>query len=284
MSYMHIENLYKNQTILLFRECYALEKVHGTSAHIKWTDGRLKFFSGEASHERFVELFDEAKLRAAFEALGHDTVIVYGEAYGGKIQSMKDTYGDKLDFIVFDVKIGDAWLDVPDADDVVKMLGLEFVPWVRVATNLADLDAQRDAPSVVSLWRVGNAPTHPREGIVLRPIHEMFDKRGSRVIAKYKGAAFAETKTPRPVVDPSQQQVLDDANKIADEWVTDMRLAHVLDKCGAKNVSDTLKVINAMLEDVLREAKGEIVDTKEARRAIGKRTAQLFHACVKRTP
>lgn len=27
MGYLHIDNLYKNQTIRLFRECYALEKV-----------------------------------------------------------------------------------------------------------------------------------------------------------------------------------------------------------------------------------------------------------------
>lgn len=30
MSYLHIPNLYKDQTILLLRECFALEKVHGT--------------------------------------------------------------------------------------------------------------------------------------------------------------------------------------------------------------------------------------------------------------
>jgi intein/homing endonuclease len=29
MGYQHIENLYKNQTIFLFKECYALEKIHG---------------------------------------------------------------------------------------------------------------------------------------------------------------------------------------------------------------------------------------------------------------
>ena len=42
MGYRHIENLYRPraQTILLFRECYALEKIHGTSAHVAWRDGR----------------------------------------------------------------------------------------------------------------------------------------------------------------------------------------------------------------------------------------------------
>lgn len=38
MGYMHIDNLYKNQDMLIFRECYALEKIHGTSAHVSWKD------------------------------------------------------------------------------------------------------------------------------------------------------------------------------------------------------------------------------------------------------
>ena len=29
MGYAHIENLYKCQDILMFRECYATEKIHG---------------------------------------------------------------------------------------------------------------------------------------------------------------------------------------------------------------------------------------------------------------
>lgn len=41
MAYMHIENLYANQTILESKECYAMEKIHGTSAHISGKDGNL---------------------------------------------------------------------------------------------------------------------------------------------------------------------------------------------------------------------------------------------------
>jgi hypothetical protein len=29
MGYRHIENLYKNKMILMFKECYAMEKIHG---------------------------------------------------------------------------------------------------------------------------------------------------------------------------------------------------------------------------------------------------------------
>ena len=45
MGYMHIDNLYKNQDVLMFREAYALEKIHGTSAHVAYGPGGLTFFS-----------------------------------------------------------------------------------------------------------------------------------------------------------------------------------------------------------------------------------------------
>jgi len=280
MGYLHIENLYRPaaQSILLFREVYALEKIHGTSAHIAWrtADGNqlLTFFAGGESHANFVALFDTAALAQAFTALGHPDVIVYGEAYGGKQQGMRHTYGDKLCFIVFDVKIGETWLAVPDAEDVAKKLGLEFVPFHRVSTDLTALDAERDRPSEVAVRR-GIVEPKPREGVVLRPLRE-FSLNGHRVIVKHKGAAFSETKTPRPVADPAKLAVLTAASAIANEWVTPMRLEHVLQRVPADDMSAAPKVIAAMVEDVYREGKGEIVESREATAAIGRKTAELL--------
>ena len=36
------------------------------------------------------------------------------------------------------------------------------------------------------------------------------------------------------------------------------------------------QIIKAMIEDVYREGKGEIVESKEATKAIGNKTVQLF--------
>jgi len=56
-----------------------------------------------------------------------------------------------------------------------------------------------------------------------------------------------------------------------------MRLKHVLDKLPQGiNVESTKLVINAMIEDIYREAKGEIVESKEVTKYIGSRTAVLF--------
>jgi len=69
MGYMHIDNLYKNQDILMFKECYACEKIHGTSAHVSWKNGKLSFFSGGVEYLEFVNLFDQEKLTDKFTEL-----------------------------------------------------------------------------------------------------------------------------------------------------------------------------------------------------------------------
>ena len=285
MSYKHIDNLYKTQDILMFRECFALEKIHGTSAHVAWKDGAVAFFSGGERHARFIALFDETALRAAFETLGHASIVVFGEAYGGSQQGQSWRYGKALKFVAFEVKIGESWLAVPQAAQVTAALGLEFVHYARVSTDLIALDAQRDAPSEQAR-RNGVDGDQPREGIVLRPLIEVTKNNGERIIVKHKRDDERETKTPRKVVDPAQQEVLVQAQAIADEWVTPTRLDHVLDGllAGAPAVMErTGDVIRAVIEDVLREGAGEIADSKEARQAIGRRAASLFRERVRRT-
>lgn len=278
MGYMHIDNLYKNQDVLMFKECYALEKIHGTSAHIGYCPNNgIRFFSGGEKHEKFVKLWGESskfyKLHDALHSIGAD-VVVYGEAYGGKCQGMKDTYGDTLRFIAFDVKIGDCWLSVPDAHDVAKECGLEFVDYVKGPTTLEFLDQERDRPSVQA---VRNGITEPkaREGIVIRPVIEVSKNSGKRIIAKHKGDNFRETKTVRQV-SPEKLKVLQEVNAIAEEWVTEMRLIHVLDKLGNPGIEKMRDIILAMQEDVKREGEGEIVWSKEVEKAIGKATAVMF--------
>jgi hypothetical protein len=280
MGYMHIENLYKCQDILLFRECYALEKLHGTSASLIWKNAMVEYFPGGESLVKFMSIFDDMQLKDRFRAVGHPEVSIFGEAYGGKCQGMSETYGGAMKFAVFDVKVGDNWLAVPDMADIAKQLGLEVVHYERIKTDLVAIDAQRDAPSIQAIRN--GAGERKREGVVLRPLIEVLTNDGRRVIAKHKREDFSERKTPQAVQDPAKLKVLEDAKAIADEWVTPMRLQHVLDKLPRGiGVEETRTVVEAMLEDVRREAKGEIVDSKEATRAIGRRAAELFKEYVK---
>jgi hypothetical protein len=306
MGYMHIENLYKNQTLLMFKKVYALEKIHGTSAHISFkrkeigppleeggplqVEAEVGFFSGGEKYENFVKIFDLEDLKKRFLEAGPKQMTVFGEAYGGKQQGMKDTYGPQLKFVAFDVQMGSRdpndpdgslWLGVESATSMVERLGLEFVAWNLVDTDLASLDRERDLPSRQA---VRNGITEPRiaEGVVLRPPIEVRTNNGARLIAKHKRPEFSERKSKKDTeVTPEKLAVLTKAEEIATEWVTLTRLEHVLDKIQAKKnrpamMEDTREVIDAMIEDVTREAKGEIVESKEAIKAISSTTAKLF--------
>ncbi len=285
MGYLHIDNLYKNQDIFMFKECYALEKIHGTSAHISYKsitliDGQyndgLTFFSGGEKHQRFVKLFENhmMDLVNSLNGVGSD-VTIYGEAYGGKQQGMSDTYGKELKFIAFDVKIGESWLSVPDAASFVEECGLEFVYWEKISTNLDELNCSRDQYSRQA-ERNGMGVHGISEGVVLRPLMELTKNNGKRIISKHKRDEFRETTKKRKVLDPAKLAVLSEANEVAPEWVTEMRLSHVLNKLGNPNIERTRDVISAMIEDVKRESEGEVTWSKEVERAIGKATAETF--------
>jgi hypothetical protein len=295
MGYLHINNLYKEQLILLFKECYALEKIHGTSAHVGWDGKDLKFFSGGESHEKFITLFnaEDIKTHLINCGFGNRKVVIYGEAYGGKCQKMSETYGPNLKFIAFDVCLDDAnWLNVPEAEAFCTMFGIEFVPYVKVSTNLKELDFYRDAFSVQAIRNgVTKVETHTeingeittdlvnpkkREGIVLRPLIELVTSTGNRVICKHKGDDFRETASPRVVEDPNKLAVLADAEKIGNEWVTMTRLEHVLDKIPDHGMDKMVVILNAMIEDVTREAAGEIVDNDVVRKTIKAKTVSMY--------
>lgn len=283
MSYLDIPCLYKEQEILLFKECYALEKIHGSSSHLTWNNGKINFFAGGENHERFVALFDHENLIKVFtERIGAEKCIVFGEVYGGKCQGMSQTYGEELKFIVFDVKIVECWLNVPNAEDVAKHLGLEFVYYEKITTDLKTIDAQRDADSVQAI-RNGMGPGKKREGIVLRPLIEMRKNNNERIIAKHKREEFQERQHQPKVVDPERFIILENAQAIADEWVVPMRLEHILQELpNAKGMEETREVIAAMIADIYKEARGEIVESKEVATAIGKKTAKLWKDRIER--
>lgn len=310
MGYQHIPNLYRPeaQQILEFKRVYAMEKIHGTSAHLRWRysfdsskPSGLTFFSGGSSHELFKGLFDEPALTAKFlEKFGEAEadVTIFGEAYGGKLQGMSDTYGKFIKFVAFDVQIGHAergcWLSVPQAAGFAGEFGLDFVDYALVPGTVEALDAERDRPSTQAV-RNGIATPQIREGVVLRPPFEVtlnngHHGSGGRLIAKHKRHEFSERTSAYPgLLDPAKKEALEKVEQIVEEWVTARRLEHVIDHVKARRtesggdgrdlqIEDTSAVVKEMVEDVEREAAGEIVTSKDLRKAIGAKTVRLFKA------
>ncbi len=195
----------------------------------------------------------------------------YGEVHGGKIQGMSKHYGPDLKFIVFDVKKNGKWLNVPYAEELTVKMGLKFVPYERGPLTEEWLDAQRDAPSKISL-----TDDAPKEGIVIRAIHENNYEDGYRFIYKHKRAEWRETTTVRKLSDPEDAKLWSDAEEVANEYVTPMRLNHVLQKTPYTKLEDTGNVVRAMVDDVRVEEGHDIVWNKKVEKAIGKKTVELL--------
>lgn len=293
----HISNLYRPeaQTILMFKEVFCLEKIDGTGAKINFNPSTniIQYFSGGSPHEQFVALFNNESLLNSFKAMAlpaDKIVSIFLESYGGKIQGMSKSYGPNLKAVAYAVTIGECWLDVLASEKFVKDLGLEFVHFVKTTTDLKELDKQRDEPSVQAI-RNGITTIAPdcslinprkREGIIILPLKECRTNLG-RIIAKHKSSDFRETVTPRKV-DPSQIQKFAEANQIANEYVTENRLGHVLQKIPNHSIEMMREILDAVLEDVLREGQGEIVigdNLSSISKAIKSRAAVMYKNYLK---
>lgn len=285
MGYASILNLYADTRILELPECWALEKIHGTSAWITYAPAtdtkppKLVFHSGE-QQTAFEALFDKDRLLKIFGLMGGVHVNVHGECYGGKIQKNAWRYGDKIRFTAFDVKYDGRWLSIPEAQGIVEMLGLEFVHYVRIPTTLPHIDAERDAASEQA---IRNGVTSRdgefirREGVVLRPITEMVDRRGNRICAKHKRKEERETKTER-TVNADRVVLLKAAADIAIEWVTENRVKNAQshfpeDKWVITNMRELIRYVH---DDVYKEAGTEITPSPENSKEICKRAAILI--------
>jgi hypothetical protein len=126
---------------------------------------------------------------------GLNKVVLYGEGYGPKIQKGGGNYRKDASFVLFDVKIGDFWLDRENVNDVAEKLGIDAVPVIGRGTLWDAIDIvsgvddhgvyQTNVGGLTSQWGDFEA-----EGIVARPIVPLFNRQGNRIITKIKGVDF----------------------------------------------------------------------------------------------
>lgn len=300
MGYRKITNLQIDHPLFLFREVVAMEKCHGSSTHLTFTftpekGWEVRAFSGGIKYPDFVFMMNTryklstdvlAKVTALTDSQDIQKITIYGEGYGGRCQNMGDVYGP-LNFVAFEVckevpgadGPRECWLDVPRAARFVEALGLPFVFYEKGPATIEWLDAQRNRPSEQAK-RNGMGDNKEGEGIVVRAPIELYDDNGGRLIAKYKRENFRETATARALTEDDIKEQ-HDAEEIANEWVVEERLNHVLSALVAKGhsrltIRDTRLVMDAMIEDVSIEAVGKIVWSEAAGRAIGKRASMMF--------
>jgi hypothetical protein len=164
------------------------EKVDGTNIRVMLKDGAVTFGGKTDSAQipaQLVTRLNERFLPLAgkmLDVFGCDACI-YGEGYGAKIQKGGGNYRANQDFVLFDCKVGDWWLQRADVEDVAQKLSVDVVPIIGEGT-LHDAIALAKA-GILSTW--GNFQA---EGIVARPKTELKTRNGNRIITKIKCCDF----------------------------------------------------------------------------------------------
>jgi hypothetical protein len=166
------------------------EKVDGTNIRVMWNSITKRVTIGGKSDAAQLPgrlnqklTADIPRLVAAFDVdFAQTDVCLYGEGYGAGIQK-GGGYGEGQNYVGFDVRIGDYWLDREGVEEVHESLGLETVP-VRGYGSLYDaIESVRGGFS--SRWG-----EFPAEGLVCRPTQELMTRHGDRVITKIKHKDF----------------------------------------------------------------------------------------------
>lgn len=189
-----IEGQYRNPTVAMCRNLMWdwTEKIDGTNIRVHW-DGHKVSFGGRTESaqipaplvNRLNELFGGETNAQLFEQkFGETEVMLFGEGYGAKIQKGGGLYKpDGVDFILFDVMVGDLYIRRDGVEDIAQCFGIQVVPIVL----RGDID---DAVAFVKSKPMSTIGKAPMEGVVGRLPEELFDRRGNRLIVKVKVRDF----------------------------------------------------------------------------------------------
>ena len=303
----------------------ALNKVDGSNFSM-WYNGeyfhlakRSSFIHMDSSFGNQLEVtpkyFDEVKklynlLNDSKEiSLDDFGIAVFGEIFGGyynhqdvernkfakKIQGRVNYYPNN-DFIVFDVLVFNEeqdiyyWLDYETVKYYISQTNLKMTQEIARGSlqDMLNLDVVFQDPTY-KLYDLPEIEENLSEGVVCKPIKELKDKFGSRVIFKKKNENFSE-KSKKERVKKPKELTNEDINNIdlLDSLINDNRLLSVLSKDFTEpTFKDFGKIMQLFSEDVIKdfEKESEIMfkDLSDVvRKRLGGRCAEVLREYLKR--
>ena len=136
-------------------------------------------------------LFDDADWLDIFPSLmgvlAPFPVTLYGEGYGKKIQGCGSRYlKDDVNFILFDVRVGNIWLTRESCEDIAEKLHIDMVPYLGEFTLFQAINEVKDGFKS----RISEDRSLDAEGMVLKPKMELLKRNGERIITKIKTSDF----------------------------------------------------------------------------------------------
>lgn len=137
-------------------------------------------------YRRLKELFDNVNWLEIFDITSTTSITLYGEGYGTKIQKGGNYISSGVDFILFDVKVDNWWLQRDAVEDIANKLNIKIVPLIGYMT----------IPEAVEYVKKGFKSTiaenkdYDAEGLVLKTTTGLLRRNGERLITKIKTVDF----------------------------------------------------------------------------------------------
>lgn len=190
-----IEGKFRNETVEFLKDnqWICTEKIDGTNIGIVW-DGHKVSYQGRTERaqipahlmNKLIEMFGGETNEELFEQkFGETQVILFGEGYGAKIQKGGGNYRSDVSFILFDAYLPkqNLWLKRDALEDIARTFGIDVVPVVLTGTLHEAVDFVKQKPkSTIGVTDM--------EGLVCKPVVDMLDHMGRRVIVKVKVRDF----------------------------------------------------------------------------------------------
>lgn len=176
----------------------AEEKIDGTNMRVEihvLDDGSvLHSFEGRTSRavipthlmNKMEELFTQKKLSDLFNDKVGSHITLYGEGYGYKIQGGSHYINNDVNFILFDVKVDDWWLNREAVEEIAASLNIDVVPiigYMTVAEACQYVD--RGFKSTIA-----EDKNYDAEGLVLKTPDNLLMRNGDRIVLKVKTVDF----------------------------------------------------------------------------------------------
>lgn len=170
------------------------EKIDGTNISIEITKENIVFHGRTENADIYTpllnklkELFTKESTKCLFDYdASVESITLFGEGYGSGIQSGRRYLSNSVDFILFDVRIGNWWLNRKNVSDIADNLNIKVVPNLGLYT----------IPEAISFVKKGfrsliaEDSTLLAEGLVLRTPLGILDRNGERIITKIKTKDF----------------------------------------------------------------------------------------------
>ncbi len=168
------------------------EKIDGTNVRINYDPISNQItFKGKSDTSTLPPILEEY-LRSHFTLelmqsafTNQDTITLYGEGFGGNIQAAGPFYKKEAGFILFDTKVGQAWLERDAIEKLASKLQIPSAPELGVMTKEEVINFVKSKPKSL----VSQQP-YQMEGIIARSKPLILHPDGHPVMWKLKVRDF----------------------------------------------------------------------------------------------